>query len=615
MTLASPSGAPAAPASGTPPAAAGDSPAAPGERPSRRLRRSILVYSVLTLLVACSLVAVAAVVPLTLRLRAQGEVRVRAVALARAADVERAFTETLWVARRMAGRTGLRQAVERLALGRADEAEVRAFVQTSLSDAIAAEPSVAGVAVLGLGGAMLGHAGVSLPVAALHPGGGRKKDVRLAAWPTELDGEPHLILDAEVLGSQETAVGRIVAAFRFEQMRQVIREGVVLGPGDQTYLGWFPDRAEPVLVALDETEVLPVGQAPDVLAALRRAEEGGAGVIRLSRPGSSAVLLAHAPVMGTDWSLCARHAEADLLRGFDRLLERLAALIVVLMAGSVLGLLLLLRPLAGRLLLHTEDLERQIEQHTQTLRGERAALQEMTDTLAAQGKELQVANQDLDAFARTAAHDLRNPLGNIRGAAEVLRRQTDQGRTDSYGRGLDIIERSAARAEELIAALLDFARAGRAPLRRAAVDLSALASRIGEELLGREPGRPVELTVAPGLVVEADPALLAVALTNLLGNALKYSAKAESPRVELGTLSPTEPSGPRVFFVRDNGAGFDMLFADRLFTPFARLHSARDFPGTGVGLSTVARIVERHGGRIWAEAAVGHGATFFFTLG
>jgi light-regulated signal transduction histidine kinase (bacteriophytochrome) len=164
---------------------------------------------------------------------------------------------------------------------------------------------------------------------------------------------------------------------------------------------------------------------------------------------------------------------------------------------------------------------------------------------------------------------------------------------------------------ELIDGLLTLSRVERAGLSRSRVSVSEIARTIADELGQNHPERPVAFAIAPGLTVEADRRLVRALLDNLMGNAWKFTGKSPSPRIELGA---TEHSDGTVYFVRDNGAGFDMAYADKLFRPFQRLHSDGDFPGTGIGLATVQRIVERHGGRVWAEGAVGRGATVFFTL-
>jgi signal transduction histidine kinase len=168
------------------------------------------------------------------------------------------------------------------------------------------------------------------------------------------------------------------------------------------------------------------------------------------------------------------------------------------------------------------------------------------------------------------------------------------------------------RMAELIDALLQLARITRVELSRKPLDLTALARAITEELRRKEPARAVEFILAKGLPATGDERLLGVVLENLLGNAWKFTAKREQARIEVGSL--TQPDGGLVFFVRDNGAGFDMTYAQRLFGAFERLHPMSDFPGTGIGLATVQRIIHRHGGHIRAEGAVDQGATFYFTL-
>jgi signal transduction histidine kinase len=221
---------------------------------------------------------------------------------------------------------------------------------------------------------------------------------------------------------------------------------------------------------------------------------------------------------------------------------------------------------------------------------------------------VQAANAELEAFSYSVAHDLRSPLRSIDGFSQALiEDHADQ--LDAEGRQmLDRVRRAAQRLGMLIDDLLQFSRMNRGELHYGRVDLGAVAASVVAELREAEPSRQVEVVVAPDLMVEGDPQLLRVVLVNLLGNAWKFTGQAARPRVELGT------SGERSFFVRDNGVGFDMQYANKLFGPFQRLHGANEFPGTGIGLATVQRIVSRHGGRVWAEAAVGQGATFYFRL-
>lgn len=225
--------------------------------------------------------------------------------------------------------------------------------------------------------------------------------------------------------------------------------------------------------------------------------------------------------------------------------------------------------------------------------------------------QLAALNQELEAFSYSVSHDLRAPLRSIGGFSRiVLSRFGEQ--LDASGRDyLQRIRIASERMQALIEDLLQLSRLTRGDLRRSAVDLSAMARGIAERLHRSHPERQVEVQIAPGLVVEGDPRLLEVAMENLLGNAWKYTSKHPTARIELGAF---EKDGHAVYYVRDDGAGFDMAYADRLFQPFQRLHADSEFEGTGIGLATVQRIIHRHGGRIWAEATRDKGATFFFTL-
>ncbi|MBI5750881.1 MAG: GHKL domain-containing protein [Hydrogenophilales bacterium] len=226
--------------------------------------------------------------------------------------------------------------------------------------------------------------------------------------------------------------------------------------------------------------------------------------------------------------------------------------------------------------------------------------------------QLEAVNRELEAFSYSVSHDLRTPLRSIDGFSQAL--------IEDYGERLDAqaldylnrVRRTAQRMGMLIDDLLRLSRVTRANMTHARIDLSALAEEVMADLRKHKGAGAVTLTVQPGLAAYGDPALLRIVLENLLDNAWKYSSKIPEPRIELGSLVQ---DGRLVFFVRDNGAGFDMTYVDKLFGAFQRLHREDDFPGTGVGLATVKRIVHRHGGEVWAEGRLGGGAVFYFTLG
>ncbi|MBS4052413.1 MAG: PAS domain S-box protein [Methylomonas sp.] len=225
--------------------------------------------------------------------------------------------------------------------------------------------------------------------------------------------------------------------------------------------------------------------------------------------------------------------------------------------------------------------------------------------------ELEAVNQELEAFAYSVSHDLRAPLRGIDGFSQAL--LEDYGdKLDGTGRNyLERVRGASQRMGILIDDLLKLSRITRAILKHAPVDLSSLADTVLRQLREANPEHQVETRIEPGMRVNGDPGLLKIALENLLGNAWKYSAKQANPRIECGSLAQ---NGETVYYIGDNGAGFDMHYADKLFRPFQRLHHRDQFEGTGIGLATVKRIIHRHGGRIWAESEVDQKTTFYFTL-
>jgi signal transduction histidine kinase len=226
--------------------------------------------------------------------------------------------------------------------------------------------------------------------------------------------------------------------------------------------------------------------------------------------------------------------------------------------------------------------------------------------------ELRLANQHLEAFSYSVSHDLRSPLGAIIGSCELLEQEFGRILGEQGRKHLNRMGSSAWRMRDLIEALLTLARVAKTDLHREPVNLSALAEEVAREIRESEPERSVELLIHRDLRVVGDATLLRGVLANLLGNAWKFTSKRADARIEVGKTR--EERGETILYVQDNGAGFEMKSAKKLFGVFQRLHSQDEFPGTGVGLATVQRIISKHGGRIWAESQPGQGATFFFTL-
>jgi PAS domain S-box-containing protein len=262
-----------------------------------------------------------------------------------------------------------------------------------------------------------------------------------------------------------------------------------------------------------------------------------------------------------------------------------------------------------------QTLENRVTQRTAQLEAALDEIQQLNEQLEQRVQQrtaqLEAINEELESFSYSVSHDLRAPLRSINGFSQALLEDYES-ELDEEGR--DYLGRVKAASEHmgrLIDDLLSLSRTTRSEMSHERVDLSALVESIVQELKQSQPDREVELIVEEGLVAEGDQRLLRVALENLLRNAWKFTSKQPQTRIEFGL---TDHKGTSAYFVRDNGAGFDMAYSHKLFGAFQRLHGATEFPGTGIGLTTVQRIIRRHGGSVWAEGAVGLGTTFYFTL-
>ncbi len=305
-----------------------------------------------------------------------------------------------------------------------------------------------------------------------------------------------------------------------------------------------------------------------------------------------------------------RRLLADRERGSSAARRRA---IVSLGFAFLLDIVLLI--LAFELMRRASEDREQLAERSGEIKSLNAELQALNIDLEARvaqrTRELEVSNQELQAFSYSVSHDLRAPLRTIDGFSLALEEDfTEVLNAD----GRDYIKRvrgGVQRMGTLIDALLQLSRVTRSEVQREPVNLSELATLIFEELNTNDPERQVTFTAEPNVMAEADPRLMRVAFENLLGNALKFTSKTPDGHI---TFGETSRQGQNVYSIRDNGAGFDMQYVDRLFTAFQRLHGDRDFKGSGIGLATVSRIIRRHDGQIWAEGKTGEGATFSFTL-
>ena len=267
----------------------------------------------------------------------------------------------------------------------------------------------------------------------------------------------------------------------------------------------------------------------------------------------------------------------------------------------------------------TWDLSRPLKSNTRDEIGElvgdfnlmKEEIRKLKGNLELRAEELAAANRELEAFSSSVSHDLRRPLTRIYTAAQLLQEGYAENLDGTGGFLVQDICKASVGMEELIEDLLMLSRIGRSEMRREKVDISLLACEVANELQLIQPERKVEWVIPSGSAVSGDGHLLKVALRNLLENAWKYTGPVSHPRIEIGTI---DQQGREVIFVRDNGVGFDMKDADRLFKPFQRLHDLNEFPGTGIGLATVQRIIHRHGGTLWVKGERGKGTTFFFSV-
>src|SRR4030088_1532900 len=262
----------------------------------------------------------------------------------------------------------------------------------------------------------------------------------------------------------------------------------------------------------------------------------------------------------------------------------------------------------AELMQFTLELEDRVAQRTDEIRRLNEELERRVEERTA---ELATVNQELEAFSYSVSHDLRAPLRAIDGFSKMLLDKYGGKLDEPASHSLERVRTGSQKMSRLINDLLDLSRITRIALRKDSMSLTELGRGVVAELQDREPSRKVTIEIADGLTARGDARLITIVLVNLLGNAWKYTAKRPDAQIAFGQENKGNET---VFYVRDNGAGFDMAYAGKLFAPFQRLHTAAEFPGTGIGLVTVQRILHRHRGRIWAEGSVDGGATFYFSL-
>jgi signal transduction histidine kinase len=297
---------------------------------------------------------------------------------------------------------------------------------------------------------------------------------------------------------------------------------------------------------------------------------------------------------------------SDLSRAFNQMT---ASLKTVTASKSDLEREIALRKDVEEELRTTND---KLQEQAQDLEIEVDERKQVEESLQKYTRDLETANKELETFSYSVSHDLRSPLRTLDGFSEVLVMEFGDKLGETGKDYLDRIRKASHKMSQLIDDILKLSRISRAEIHQEQVDLSDLAKSITGELKIGQPQRQVEFLIAPEMIVTGDKSLLEIGLRNLLENAWKFTGKCETPRIECGVSCQ---NGEQIYFIKDNGSGFDMKYKDKLFQPFQRLHDDREFPGTGIGLATVQRVIRRHNGRIWAESEVGKGTVFYFTLG
>ena len=274
---------------------------------------------------------------------------------------------------------------------------------------------------------------------------------------------------------------------------------------------------------------------------------------------------------------------------------------------------LLVLSFAALLIRQVESLEKRSVELVQATDEIRLLNRELEARVSRRTAQLEASNQELEAFSYSVSHDLRSPLKTINGFSHLLERTITGNASEKGQHYLNRIRAGTQQMGELIDGLLSLAQLSRDKLQFSEVDLAGIARSICKECQERDPERQAQILVQETMQARSDRRLLSVVLQNLIGNAWKFTSRVEMARIEVG--SQPQDAGETVYFVKDNGAGFDMAYAEKLFGTFQRLHSPADFAGTGIGLATVKRVIDRHGGRVWAQSKEGEGTVFFFTLG
>lgn len=572
-----------------------------------RIRRSIIIYSALGILVISTIVAAVAITPLYSRLKDNAENNLAHAARISAIAVDEIISRARDLAMQVTSRTQIRKRLEAYNRGEIQLEDLVTFSQGKLADAMNLSAEINGISRLGPEGKLLVQAGMSLPDRHYWPIPDPDDHEAVIRGPVDIGETPYLLIGANIFNEQSLHVGTDIIVFSLDSLRAVTTDYTGLGETGELALGYqwegrvmlfFPMRHQ------DEGEGMMLSEDSPIYSALAQSSKGISGILSAGDEQGVRQILAFTPVNGTSWGIAVTMAANELLLSVNRQLLLIVFVIAGLVLAGTCGVVLLLRPLLDTL--HRELVKRRLAE--EQLREHQEHLEELVE-----GRTSALCNayKEMESFSYSVSHDLRAPLRTIIGFSQALEDEysnnLDETATDYFHR----IRKNVLRMDELIGSLLELSRLSRCAIKPESINMSQLVRTIIDRKREEQPGCRVNIQVDDAPEAQGDTRLISILLENLIENACKYSSRQEHPAIRFGYK---ESDDGTVYYVKDNGVGFDMRFADKLFGVFQRLHSEKQFEGTGIGLATVKRIIDRHGGHVWGEGVSGKGATFYFTL-
>ncbi len=561
---------------------------------AERLRRAVLFYSATALVAISFVVAAAGIGPLALRLREAAHAELRHTVELRAMAAGEFVSRAAMVAQQVSSRTTIRDRLAAYEHGQVTQAALADFTSTVLSDALIQSAELDGIVRLGAKGEMVVAVGqpfpwrsqaVPVPTAKLP----------VMSRPLTINGVPHVVVAAPIIDRTGMRLGTDLVLIDARRLLEILHDADSLGgTGDIAVL--LPGEPPGKLIPFRTASALSAeGRAAQMVA--RAAAGGDVPVV----DASGDPILVAAGIRGSGWVMLMRMDAREANASIDHLVLGVTATAALLTVAGVLGLLKVLRPLTGGIIVHANDMRRQIDD----LERAKADLHDKT-------RELTESNGELEQFAYVASHDLREPLRMISSYITLLERRYPDAFNDDGREFLQFARDGALRMDRMVLDLLEFSRVGRVSDPFAPVSLAEVAFvAVGNlALIIKEHSADVAIAADLPTVTGSREELIRL-LQNLIGNALKYRHPERPPAISIAAKAAEHEW---VVTVADNGIGIDAEYFKRIFEIFQRLHSRTEYEGTGIGLAICKKIVQHHGGRIWVESNPGEGATFFFTL-